>query len=90
MANNRPRGGCCNFVSGIISLAVIIVLLVAAFFISKYITIEQVGLADKPGILSRFNDSYAYEDTFRSQGMENWKVYDVLMWIIKSGEYAPA
>ena len=65
MANNRPRGGCCNFVSGIISLAVIIVLLVAAFFISKYITIEQVGLADKPGILSRLTSaSFAYKPCY--------------------------
>ncbi len=71
-------------------LVFLVILLVVAFIVSKYITIEQVGLADKEGILSRFSDTYTQEDTFRSEGMASWKVYDVLMWIVKSGEYAPA
>ena len=90
MAKERRSGGCCSCLSGIIALVLLVILVVAAIFVSKYISIEQIGLADKPGILSRFSDSYSQEDTFRSVGMANWKVYDVVMWIIKSGEYAPA
>ena len=74
----------------VITLAVIVVLIVIAIVISKYITIEQVGLADTQGILSRFSDAYTQEDTFRTAGVADWKVYDVFMWIIKSGDYSPA
>ena len=90
MAKSKNGGGCCGCLSGIICLVIVVVLLVAAFFISKYITVEQIGLADTTGILSRFDDSYAQDATFRTEGMENWKVYDIMMWIIKSGEYSPA
>ena len=89
MANNKSHGGCCGCVSMIITAVVLIVILVAAFFVSKYITIDQIGLADTPGILSRFSDTYADDATFRSVGMAEWKVYDILMWIVKSGEYSP-
>ena len=89
MANNKSNGGCCGCVSMIITVVVLIALLVAAFFISKYITIDQIGLADTAGILSRFSDNYSDEATFRTEGMADWKVYDILMWIIKSGEYSP-
>jgi len=89
MAERRSRSGCCGCVFGAIVVVVIIVL-VAAFFVSKYVTIDQIGIADKPGIVSRFSDSYSDEDTFRTLGMANWKVYDVFMWIIKSGDYSPA
>ena len=89
MANNKS-GGCCSCLSGLICLVIIVIIFAAAFFVSKYITIDQIGLADKPGILSRFNDSFSQEDTFRSVGMADWKVYDVMMWIIKNGDYAPA
>ena len=89
MANNKSGGGCCSCLSGFICLVVIVIILVAAFFVSKYITVEQIGIADTPGILSRFDDSFAQDATLRSEGMENWKVYDVLMWIVKSGNYVP-
>ena len=90
MAKERRSGGCCSCVTGIIGLVLIVILVVAAIFVSKYISIDQVGLADTPGILCRFSDSYTQEATFRTEGMEKWKVYDVVMWIIKSGEYTPA
>ncbi len=89
MANNKSHGGCCGCVSMIITVVVLIALLVAAFFISKYITIDQIGLADTTGILSRFSDAYSPEATFRTEEMADWKVYDILMWIVKSGEYSP-
>ena len=89
MANNKSSNGCCGCIFGAIAILVVIVLVVA-FFVSRYVTIEQVGLADTPGILYRFSDTYSPEDTFRSVGMANWKAYDILMWIIKSGEYTPA
>ena len=88
MANNKSSNGCCGCIFGAIAILVVIVL-VAGFFISKYVTVEQVGLADTPGILSRFSDTYSPEETFRDAGLAGWKVYDVLMWIIKSGDYAP-
>ncbi len=89
MANSKSSSGCCGCVSGII-IAILVLALIVAFFVSKYVTVEQIKLADTPGILSRFSDAYTQEDTFRSQGMEKWKVYDVLLWIMKSGEYTPA
>ena len=89
MANNKS-GGCCSCLSGIICLLIVVIIMVAAFFVSKYITVDQIGLADKPGILARFDDKFSQEDTLRSVGMADWKVYDVMMWIIKSGDYVPA
>ena len=31
-----------------------------------------------------------WNGTNSSEGMENWKVYDFMMWILKSGNYQPA
>ena len=89
MANSKSGNGCCGCVFGII-FALIVIILVAGFFVSKYVTVDQIKIADVPGILSRFSDAYAPEDTLRSIGMADWKVYDVIMWIIKSGDYTPA
>ena len=88
MEKSKSRSGCCGCVFGIIAVIVVIAL-VAGFFISKYVTVEQVNLADTPGILHRFNEDYDKDATLRSVGMENWKVYDVIVWIIKSGDYDP-
>jgi len=89
MANNKSGNGCCGCIFGAIAILIVIVL-VLGFFVSRYITVEQIGIADTPGILYRFSDTYTQEDTLRSAGLADWKVYDVLMWIIKSGDYTPA
>ena len=86
---DRKSNGCCGCIFGAIAV-IIVLLLIVGFFVSKYITCEKIGIADTPGILHRFNDTYPNEATLRSEGMENWKVYDFMMWIIKSGNYQPA
>jgi len=86
---DRKSNGCCGCVFGVIAVIIVLVL-IAGFFVSKYVTCEKIGIADSEGILHRFNESYPNEATLRSEGMENWKVYDFMMWIIKSGDYQPA
>ena len=87
MASN-VSSSCFGCVFGIIVIIVIIALIIG-FVLSKIYTIEQVGLADKEGLLSQFDSKYDEKETFRSLGMENWKVWDIIMWIIKSGNYEP-
>ena len=70
-------------------IMLIIIALVLVFLVSRFVTVEQIGLADKEGVLSQFDDSYAETDTFRSLGMANWTAWDMFMWIIKSGNYEP-
>lgn len=89
MANNKSSSGCFGCLFGVI-LVIVVIVLVAGFFISKYITCDQIGIADKTGILHRFNETYPEEASLRTEGMENWKVYDFIMWIVKSGDYQPA
>lgn len=86
---NKSSNGCFGCVFGII-IALLIIALVVGFFVSKYVTCDQIGIADKDGILHRFNETYPEEATLRTEGMANWKVYDFIMWIIKSGDYVPA
>lgn len=83
------QSACCGCIFGIIAVIVVLAL-IAGFVLSKIYTIEQVGLADKEGILSNFDEKYAQEDTFRSLGMETWKVWDVIVWIVKSGNHEPS
>ena len=84
----------CGCISAVIVLVVIVV--VAAFLIgSRFITMENldswgVHIVDQEGLLSQFDsEHFTNEDTLRSQGMASWKVWDVMMWIIKSGDYQP-
>ena len=77
---------CCGCFGGIIVLLIILAL-VLGFVISRFVSVDQAGIADQEGILSRFDDKYSESDTLRSQGMENWAVWDFVMWIIKSGDY---
>ncbi|MCI7402022.1 MAG: hypothetical protein MSH40_05035 [Christensenella sp.] len=85
---NSVTSSCFGCVFGIIAIIVIIALILG-FVLSKIYTIEQAGLADREGLLSQFDDKYEQQDTFRSLGMENWKIWDVLLWIIKSGNHEP-
>lgn len=84
----RSQGACCGCIFGIIAIIVVLAL-IAGFVLSKLYTIEQVGLADTPGILANFDAKYSQEDTFRTQNMQNWKVWDILVWIVKSGNHEP-
>ena len=85
---NSVTSSCFGCVFGIIAIIVIIALILG-FVLSKIYTIEQAGLADREGLLSQFDDKYEQQDTFRSLGMENWKIWDVILWIIKSGNHKP-
>ena len=86
---NKSSNGCCGCIIGAIVVIVIIVLALC-FVASRFVTIEQIGFADKTGILHRFNETYPEEATLRTEGMEGWRVYDFIMWVIKSGNYQPA
>ena len=86
---NKSSGGCFGCIFGVI-IVIVIIALIVGFFVSKYVTCDQIGIADKAGILHRFNETYPEEATLRTEGMADWKVYDFMMWIIKSGEYQPA
>lgn len=93
---NKTGSSCCGCLIAFVLIALLLVL-IAAFAFSKIFTINEMDskfgttMADQEGILYNFDATkYKETDTFRSIGLDNWKLWDVFVWIIKSGNYTPS